>query len=317
MANLLLTWRCNRRCSYCFAQSAGRSCAHTDDMAATAFDEALAFFRRSKLTVVGLLGGEPGLHPRFAAMVRSLLAGGLHVRVFTGGLLSERNARFLAACDVERVRVVVNVPEGGRLQSVANQRRFERTLSLLSGVGSLGYTIVDPHEDLSFLADLTRDHALRSPLRLGLAIPRIDDPAEALLSPAAYGDVAVRVLELAEAGARHGVELGFDCGFVHCMFTPAQHARLLALRARTAFTCGPIIDIGPDLSVWSCFPLKALDGRTLGCDLTREALVSAFWRGQRAYRNLGVYERCMTCDKKRTGTCAGGCLAHVIRSFQR
>jgi len=38
---------------------------------------------------VGLLGGEPTLHPQFITILAYLLARGLHVRVFTNGLCGD------------------------------------------------------------------------------------------------------------------------------------------------------------------------------------------------------------------------------------
>lgn len=322
MANLLVTQVCNRNCSYCFAVNpagvagaAGEAPDPPDYIDATDFEQIVSFFRRSHLSVVGLLGGEPGLHPGLPDMVRRLRDEGFHVRIFTGGLISRELAGFLACQDPAGVRIVVNVPGQGDLKSPREEEWFRQTLQQLSGLGTLGYTIRDPHESLCFLAEMGVEFGLRGPLRLGLACPRIEDPSPAMLPPAVYPLVARRVLELAEACAPRHIPIEFDCGFTWCMFTPQEHERLKTLNVKTGFTCSPIIDIGTDLAAWSCFPLQALEQVQIEESTTRQELVSRFWKRQRAYRNLGVYERCLDCAHKSQGECAGGSLAHVIRSF--
>lgn len=323
MANLLVTWRCNRHCSYCFArrQTDGQRPAPgvlreaNDSISPARFEDVLQFCRRSNLAVVGILGGEPCLHPDLPGMIERLLGAGLTVRLFTGGLIPEETARFLARTDSEQVRIVVNVPGPADLGSPAAEEVFWNTMRIFAGRAALGYTIRAPEEGLGFLAELAKDYSMRSPLRLGLAAPCIDDNAPARLPPEVYPQVALRILEFAEACFRNQVEIEFDCGFPRCMFTAAEHERLRTRQVHTAFQCSPIVDIGPDLTAWSCFPLKALGEIQMDAGSTRDALMAAFGRQQRAYRNLGIYERCMTCPHKRTGACAGGCLAHVVRSF--
>ena len=323
MANLLVTWRCNRRCTYCFARDLARTGTEIADnlprsevhISPQRFEEALAFFQRSKLSVVGILGGEPCLHPDFPVMVERLLAAGIKLRLFTGGVFAEETARFLAQTDAQQVHIVINMPGPADLGSPAADELFWNTMRRLAGRGALGYTIRAPEEDLRFLAELANQYEMRHPLRLGLASPCIDDPAPTLLPPARYPQVAQRVLELAEACARRHVTLELDCGFPRCMFSDTEHARLRALDAHAVFRCGPIVDIGPDLSTWSCFPLKAMGEIPLTDVDTRDELLTQFGRQQRAYRNLGIYDHCMTCPHKYSGECSGGCLAHVVRSF--
>ena len=319
MANLLVTWRCNRCCTYCFARDrnpVASDPARNSDLTVDCLERALEFFLRSNLSVVGILGGEPGLHPNLPGILDRLLAEGLAVRLFTGGVMSENVARFLAGTDPQRVRIVINMPGTEDLGPPSTAKAFWRTMHLLSGRGALGYTIRAPGEDLRFLADVADAHGMRDPLRIGLASPCIDDPAPPLLPPENLVQLAPLILDLAEQCSRRDIELEFDCGFPRCMFTEAEHDRLRGWKVHAAFHCGPIVDIGPDLSAWSCFPLKAMGMVQFGDQETREDLFSRLGRQQQAYRNFGIYDRCLTCSHKRTSECSGGCLAHVVRSFR-
>ena len=321
MANLLITWQCNRHCTYCFARvraDEGPRSQAGDLISLEHLEEAQDFFLRSKISVVGLLGGEPGLHPELAQIVERLLTVGLNVRLFTGGLIPEQTARYLAGTEPERVRIVINMPGPGDLGSKSDEDWFWKTMSLLVGRGAVGYTIRDPQQDLRFLSEAAQTYRMNgSPMRLGLASPCIDDPSPPVLPTSCYPDVARRVLELAEDCARRQATLEFDCGFPRCMFTEVEHERLRALNVHAVFQCSSVVDIGPDLNTWSCFPLKAMGEIGLRDVQTRDEIITRFRLQQRAYRNFGIYDRCMDCHYKRNGECSGGCLAHVIRGFTR
>ena len=68
MANLSITRRCRRHCSFCFAKHE-LSRGSAMDMPLETYEEALRFLRRSGFPEARLLGGEPTEHPRFCAYV--------------------------------------------------------------------------------------------------------------------------------------------------------------------------------------------------------------------------------------------------------
>jgi sulfatase maturation enzyme AslB (radical SAM superfamily) len=324
MANLLVTRRCNRKCAHCFAR--GHYIVDCDELHPQAsedhisfdrFEEALLFLQRSDIGVIGLMGGEPGLHPFLREMVETILDRDLHVRLFTGGLISEGTAKFLAGLNPSRVCVVVNAPRPMDSLSSASCMGVQRTMQLLGPIASLSYTICNPEEDLGFLVKLIEQYNLRRSLRIGLCAPRMGDSSPAVLPPARYKDLAHPIVELAEACALESIAMEFDCGFTRCMFTEVHHRRLRELAVLTLFACGPVVDIDPDLMTWACFPMASMAKLALSEVNDRDQLIERFRQGQRAYRNLGVYEKCMTCGHKRRGECSGGCLAHVVRSFER
>ncbi len=64
MANIMLTDACNLKCPYCFANEFVNK--DKNDITEEAFDEATDFIVGDGThTSVGLVGGEPTIHPRF------------------------------------------------------------------------------------------------------------------------------------------------------------------------------------------------------------------------------------------------------------
>ena len=186
----------------------------------------------------------------------------------------------------------------------------------LRNLATLSFTIYQPQLDKRFLVDLAVKFSTRRSIRLGIGIPPIDSKETVTLDPIQYRSVAPQIIELSQQCHKHSVSLTFDCGFTRCMFSDKELELLHSRGTNTVFACSPIVDIGPDLSAWSCFPLISLCRPNLQDFSTRDDIVKHFWMRQRAYRNLGVYDKCLACQYKQQGQCAGGCLAHVIRSFQ-
>ena len=278
-------------------------------------EEVIRFAQRSGLAIVGVMGGEPTLHPEFVPFLERFRAAGLKVRVFTGGLMPRGVLGYLKTQDPEHVRLVINVPAPDEGLTPRQGEQFYETLQELAGLSALAFTICDLRQDLRFLADLAVRFGVRRRIRLGLGVPRVAARKTVTLAPAQYRAVAPRVLEFAVECRQRGLSLGFDCGFPRCMFSEEDLAVLQGCDVPPVFTCTPVVDIGPDLTTWSCFPLASLDRVPLQDFSTREEVVEHFGTRQKPYRSFGIYDRCHVCEHKRCGACSGGCLAHVIRSF--
>lgn len=81
--DVYITSQCNRRCTYCFLPVG--FFASGDRMSLDRFAEVVSWCHRHSVREITLLGGEPSLHPSFAAMVSHATAQGLEVRVVTNG----------------------------------------------------------------------------------------------------------------------------------------------------------------------------------------------------------------------------------------
>jgi hypothetical protein len=321
MANLLLTGRCNRRCAYCFAQSRrpgakSSSSRQSPHLSLSAVPQVLDFARRSKLRSIGLLGGEPTLNPHFPELLDQLLGAGLSVTLFTGGLLSPRLIRCLQSRDPERLTIVFNLPAAGDGCSARVHQQVRQSIQQLGSWSSISYTIWRADFDAEAVASAVAQSGMKGTLRLGLAVPSLDGAGE-WLSPSAYPQAGGLIANLAEACHSRGVKVSFDCGFTRCMFTEVEMQRLRNSQCETRFVCSPIVDIDTDLKVHSCLPLAEDCEVNLDEFATRGKIIQHFESRQAPYRSFGIYERCHECPQKLNNECAGGCLALVMRSFQR
>jgi MoaA/NifB/PqqE/SkfB family radical SAM enzyme len=104
--DVYISSQCNRRCSYCFLPADFFTSG--ERMSVENFADIVRWTKRRGVKEVTLLGGEPSLHPSFAAMVRLASSQEIDVRVVTNGARSFR--RQLAdgtvrAADLARVAV--------------------------------------------------------------------------------------------------------------------------------------------------------------------------------------------------------------------
>ncbi len=321
MTNILLTQRCVRSCPYCFAQK-HMSDAPPDDVLSWENLIYLAdFLEASGDQQVGLLGGEPTLHPDFVPFALYLLERGFRVAVFTSGIMSKPN--------LDRLQASLGGLEPGRLGFVCNlnEPRFSpkgemaQVHAFLEAFGPMvnpGFNIYRLDFDLTFLAETITRFGLKPHIRLGMANP-IPGMPNKHIRPEDMPAVVNRIMEQAVLLDRLRVGLGPDCGFPLCAFSDAQLGLFHRMTGGQAhFGCGPAIDIGPDMMVWSCFPLSNHHKRSVFEFNRLEEIRDYFDQSLRTLRVEmgGLYEACDDCRYREDGLCAGGCAAHILSAFQ-
>lgn len=321
--NILVTNVCNRRCPYCFAASristtpiGGEVESGSLVISRADFDRALAFASRHE-PVVGILGGEPSLHPHFAELIEQTWAAGFFAKVFTNGIWTETTlaaVESLAKRNSENLRLIVNTnhPSITPEREHAAQRRL---FSRLPEHCSLSFNIHSLQQELGFLVDVILDHGLRRDIRLGIAVPLAEQASE-FIPLSDYPLTAPLIMALAERCDAHDIHIGFDCGFTLCMFTPEQLGLLQTWGADFKATCGPVVDVGVDLTAWACFPLATLSKR-VSIDAFRDSqeLARHFEAYFESLYSTGALPECIDCKHLKRKRCQGACAAHTYRRY--
>lgn len=322
MPNILLTQQCVRSCPYCFADkrmglSAPGSYLGWGDLIYLA-----DLHDRAGDNTFRLLGGEPTLHPEFVDMVLYLLRRGFNIQVFTSGVLGKRLLGQLQAAteNVPAERVVFTCNINDPTETPASETcRIEAFLDAFGPRVTPGFNIYQDGFDLTFLFDLINRYGLQRRLRIGIAHPILGYDNK-FIGPDMIKSVARRLAEMFPLFSRHRVSLGFDCGFLICAFTKEQLAELFTLSGgRMRFSCSPVCDIGPDGSVWGCFPLSEFRPRSIyefnGFDEMARYFEKVFHMVR--IEAAGVFEDCDECFARENGICKGGCLAHNLNALSQ
>jgi radical SAM protein with 4Fe4S-binding SPASM domain len=321
MPNVLLTEKCVRSCPYCFARTV---MADADEGEGTLGWEDLVYIAdwlmADKPRRISLLGGEPTLHRHFIDYVLYLVERKFRVTVFTSGIMSARRleeaGESLAHLSHRQLCFVCNVNEPAE----GDEKERGRVHDFLGRFGPLtspGFNLYRTDFDLSFVLDLVERFDLRKHLRLGLAHP-IPGETNLCIGIDEMKAMAARLASFAPRFDEMGMTLGFDCGMPLCIFDDAQLGALTRVHPKErmpSFRCGVAIDIGPDMTVWPCFPLARYDRRPIFEFDSPRAIREHYRTALDEIRQRiggGIFEECKSCRYMQRGRCAGGCMSYVI-----
>jgi hypothetical protein len=280
------------------------------------FDRVLAFNSKHE-PVVGILGGEPSLHPQFAGLIEQTWTAGFCAKVFTNGVWAEKTVEAVESLPgrtQKNLRLIVNTnhpditPEKER---IAQERLFSR----FPGHCSLSFNIHSLEQELGFLVDIILKHGMVKDIRLGMAAPLAEQASE-FIPVSDYQQTAPLIMALAERCDEHDIHVGFDCGFTLCMFTPEQLGLLQTWGADFKAVCGPVVDVGVDLTAWACFPLATLS-KSVSIDDFRDSreLSEHFEEYFESLYGTGALPECIDCKHLKRKRCTGGCAAHTYRRY--
>ncbi|MDD2336876.1 MAG: hypothetical protein PHD01_09905 [Geobacteraceae bacterium] len=321
--NILVTTVCNRRCPYCFAASRVSNAPENAEqghessfISSENFARALAFASKHE-QIMGILGGEPSLHPNFSSLIEQTWVAGFCAKVFTNGVWSEQTLDEVGKLPdrtPSNLRLVVNTNHPditSESERIAQQRLF----SMLPEHCCLSFNIHSLSQDLGFLVDIIMGHGLMREIRLGIAAPLAEHASE-FIPLSEYPKVAPLIMALAERCDAHNIRIGFDCGFTLCMFTPEQLGLLYSWGADFKASCGPAVDVGVDLTAWACFPLATLS-KSVSIDEFRDSLELGryFEEYFDALYSTGALSECIGCKHLKRKRCSGGCAAHTYRRY--
>jgi radical SAM protein with 4Fe4S-binding SPASM domain len=269
-----------------------------------------------------ILGGEPTLHPDFNDMVAYLLERGFRINVFTNGIMSDKKlieaASIFRKLPPDKLSFTLNLNEPGTTpQGLSEWESVKRFLKAFCDRITPGFNIYREDFDLTFIFRLINEHGLNRNIRIGLAHP-IAGKKNKYVKPARIEKVINRLFQFQPLMERLRIKPGFDCGFPMCKFTDEQLGWLYKYTGgHYDFGCAPVIDIGPDMSVWSCFPLSGFHKRSLFEFNSIDEIHRYYSEIHEKVRveTGGIYDECDECVFREDHLCKGGCLAHALNNF--
>lgn len=312
MSNIILTTDCPRKCKYCFAKDNANNPMHfTMKNFKKVIDWLIA--DTDLVSRIGLLGGEPTTHPEFLNFLDHLLKNKLKTIVFTNGMVD----------DTKFYSEIINIAQKNEVKSMndlgfcvnVNEEKYRskkemllqsRFLSNLGPVSNLSFNIYEVDFDPLFLVDMIKHYNLIPNIRLGLAAPL--GYSNEYLKLEFYPEVAEKILVLARKAFENKISLGFDCGWVKCMFTEDNHKEMESFNISPwVYDCGPVMDIYPNLKVANCYPLSRVMAANID-DFDSYRELHTFWT-EKIKTYAPIYDECYSCNYFEK-ECAGGCRAH-------
>jgi Radical SAM superfamily/4Fe-4S single cluster domain len=316
MSNVVLTSKCNRRCKYCFAldtfDDENENYIKFGDLINIA-DKVSA----SNETSIGLLGGEPTLHPLFYEILLYVIERGIFVSVFTNGLCSDDLIdKIEGLIQRKGFKFIVNTNHPD-IESKENSQRQHKFLKTFNTICDISVNIFDPDLDLDYVDEImcsTDLHDRR--IRLGIAQPIIGE-TNCFLPSESYPLVSERIVKLAEEVFKRNNIVSLDCGFPLCAFTDTQLGKLRRMNASLQFVCDLALDFAPGNQAWSCFPMSKLNKIDYDPYETLENIADrlrSYTKKLRKRQNFGLYNECADCIYRKNSVCAGGCLSYALNN---
>ncbi len=313
MPNILLTTRCNLSCRYCFAQE--KLASARANMSMKNVQRVIDFLKRSNTPVFRVMGGEPTLHPQFNEIIQLAISAGMRVDVLSNATWSADTAALFERIPSKYLLFLLNIDHPDNY-TPKQWAVIERNLDRLKGRGgiTLSFNVFEKEPRSDYVLDLAESYDFKY-IRLSLSLPVLG-AGNACLPVEELPAVAPFVIRFTAQAEARGIAVQLDNAVPLCIFDDAEIGKLLLhgvydLNRNTR--CNPIIDIGPDLTIWSCFCLSSLKNRKLD-DFQTLAEAQAYYRQVWGVYQDKVYpmEQCTTCYLREKWGCQGGCLTYAL-----
>lgn len=181
----------------------------------------LDFCKKSNIQSIGVLGGEPTLHPWFAKAIAMIMKEGLHFKIFSNGIIrKEKDRLFLRGIDAKRCDITINI-NTEELYGKEEYALLKKTLEDLHEKIWLGFNVYREDFDASFLIELIDKYNLRRQIRLGIASPILGYNNQHIAIDK-HRMVAEKIVSFADKCDQSDISIGFDCGFTLCSFTEEE-----------------------------------------------------------------------------------------------
>ena len=320
MPNIMLTYKCNLNCTYCFADEFVNK--KEQDITLENFQKALKFIKTSNNKSVGLIGGEPTIHPLLPEFLEMIIFDKEieDAVLFTNGLILEPFVRQLTS---PKMRLLVNCNSPKDI----GEEKFEllkNNLDLLindyymKGKITLGINLYSNDLDYKFIIDLLNRYDFDH-LRISLTVPNTTNYYKNVIGY--FKSRKSYLLKLFSELEKYKILPNYDCNVPPpCIWSADEKKHFEDILEKNEVKktnlvgahshCVPVIDILPDLFAVRCFgfsdflkvPINEFENLE---DLKRYFL---FHIDSNAYRICNSAD-CSRCYYRRTFRCSGGCLA--------
>lgn len=319
MPNIAINNFCNLKCKYCFADDM----IHEKSMSITLddFKKILDFSSRTPDNHIGIIGGEPTLHPDFENILkeanRYCKELNTTATLFTNGINLEKYLPYIG----ERFGILLNCNS----PQFMTPEQWSATMELLEHADALSWLEDRPNgparinlgcnvypglTDYSYIWEIVDKYHLKH-LRTSVVSPggiyadmRKDKEAYyALMKPI--------FLEHCKNAIKHKCILGLDCGKIPSCYFSSEELELINESCdcyQSAF-CEPVIDIKANFKCYACFGQsdQEVDMRDFeNIDELRRYLFAKITLPNVEANCTG---KCTSCKKHELLQCQGGCLS--------
>ena len=333
MPNIMLTYRCNLHCPYCFANDYVNR--FDTDISEENFDYAVDFIVKGGYHQIGLIGGEPTLHPLFEKFIQKLTKkeGVSSVMLYTNGMYLSKFEKLSFDPQVtSMMKILVNCNSPKQIGE-ANYKKFIQTMDAVFThyyMGSnikFGINLYDNDFDYSYIKEILTRYDQHH-VRISLTVP--DFSKEPDVSPLdQFRKRKDYLLEFLHEMDEIGVLAYMDCNKVPlCVWTDKEFQWLIDYQKRYPkmksnltsgiVGCSPVVDIHPDLRADRCFGMSGYSNVNIR-DFMRMADLENYFKQNVDYimYRIPAETKCVKCYERQTARCSGGCPGYKQKKIEK
>jgi len=322
--NFIITPKCNKNCSFCFARKWRESCKQ--DMSWDTFKTLV-----EKTEIVKLLGGEPTLHPNFIDFVQYAIKKKKIITIVTNLLINNDKIIDFLVRTVQKYPIgfLLNGSElyGKRLELFSkNYNAIYKTAYRVDNEMNmrLGVTIPKGAENdipkyIDYLKSLTDKLINIDTLRLSLTFPGEDKLKGDyyFLNNKKLGNLFLAVTQFA---VQNGIKPTIDCIIFPCMFSNKEEFKyMIKFNTKVLTMCGNSsmpLDVFPNGKAVYGFPLrKVAEIDTSEYDNVKQMIKALVSKYQIVNSIAETPEACKKCNFYHK-ICEGPCLGFKPRPLE-
>lgn len=311
MANIAIVNYCNLKCKYCFADDMIQE--KTTTISLEDYGKILEFISRTANNHIGIIGGEPTLHPHFDNILKET---NKYCRecdtdstLFTNGIELEKFLPYIG----DRIGLLINCnsPEYQATELYQKQRKTLEHLYDLSWFdrkASCGCNIHPGCKDYSYMWDIVDRYKLNH-IRCSVVSPAACYEEWRKDKEGYYNMMKPVFVQFCKDAIKHECRLGMDCGHIPMCYFSIEEREIVESICDNLYQdfCSPVIDITPDFKATACFgaydPVDIRDFHDI-FELERYLMLKKTYPKVQA----NCTGKCTTCKKHKLLQCQGGCL---------
>jgi len=320
MPNIMLTYKCNLKCPYCFANEFVNQDTH--DITEEKFDMAVTFLTKDGAAHFGLIGGEPTLHPQFSGFLEKIIKNPLikEVTIYTNGILLDKYIKLIVN---PKFRLLVNC----NAPSLIGESKYKKLCNNLDILIkeyymkeriNLGYNFYSDDAEYEYIIELLKRYDLHR-VRLTWTVPNFLKE-ETINAINFFKERKNALLNLLQRFDENTILPYYDCNLPPwCVWTEdekkwlqeyvekykVKESNLIDNRS----VCYPVIDILPDLTAVRCFGMSCFEKIYINDFKTITDIASYFINhiDAEAYR-ISACDDCLDCYERKIRHCTCGCI---------
>lgn len=311
MANIAIVNYCNLKCPYCFADDMIHE--KTKNLNIDNYRKILEFISRTNQNYVGIIGGEPTLHPNFREILketnRYCKECDTGATLFTNGIELEKYIPDIG----ERIGLLINC-NSPQFQSPELYAKHIKTLDRLDELSwfdkkaTCGCNIHPGLTDYSYFWTIVDKYHLPR-VRVSVVSPAAQYACYRDDKEKYYTMMKPIFLDFCKEAIKRNCILGIDCGHIPmCYFTIEEREIVESICENyNQDLCHPVVDITPDFKATACFgAYEPVDIRDFDCLPQLEDYL--FLKHSYPRIQANCTGKCTTCKKHELLQCQGGCL---------